>query len=95
MVSTTTGTEPHQIVKRWSKTENKEINVPCPVVVVSYNKNMGGVDLCNQQMEAYRTWFKSKKWMVKVAIHFIDLAMLMLGWSTKKTQLKCRFPKKT
>jgi len=53
LVSTTTGAEPHQIVKRWNKTENEEINVPCPADLISYNKNMGAVDLCNQQFNAF------------------------------------------
>lgn len=30
VVSTATGAEPYNIVKRWSKTENKEIEVLCP-----------------------------------------------------------------
>lgn len=35
---------------------------------------MGGVDICDQQMEYYRTWIKTKKWTLKVILHFLDLA---------------------
>ncbi|XP_039969660.1 uncharacterized protein LOC120781503 [Bactrocera tryoni] len=28
---------------------------------------MGGVDICDQQMEAYRTFFKTRKWTLKNA----------------------------
>lgn len=76
LISNATGAEPHSVVKRWSKTENKEIEVPCPDVVKSYNQNMGGVDICDQQMECYRTWIKSRKWTLKVALHFIDLSIV-------------------
>jgi len=37
---------------------------------------MGGVDICDQQMECYRTWIKSRKWTLKVALHFIDLSIV-------------------
>lgn len=47
VVSTTTGAEPCQIVKRWSKVEKKEINVNCPAAIHYYNQKMSGVDLCN------------------------------------------------
>jgi hypothetical protein len=43
VLSTATGAEPHSMVKRWSKTENKYIEVPCPSAIISYNQNMGGV----------------------------------------------------
>jgi len=76
LISNATGAEPYSVVKRWSKTENKEIEVPCPDVVKSYNQYMGGVDICDQQMECYRTWIKSRKWTLKVALHFIDLSIV-------------------
>lgn len=69
LISNSTGAEPHSVVKRWSKTENKEIEVPCPDVVKSYNQYMGGVDICDRQIECYRTWIKSRKWTLKVALH--------------------------
>ncbi|KAF0747289.1 Uncharacterized protein FWK35_00018250 [Aphis craccivora] len=62
---------------RWSKTKNIEINVPCSAVVVSYNKNMGGVDLCNQQMEAYHT----------------DLAIVNSWMEYKEDPTKMQIPK--
>lgn len=37
---------------------------------------MGGIDLCDQMIENYRTWFKTKKWTVKVIIHLFDLAIV-------------------
>lgn len=39
---------------------------------------MGGVDVCDQQLEAYRTWIKTKKWTLKVALHFIDLSIFFI-----------------
>ena len=42
------GVEPTGFVKRWSSKEKKEISVRIPHVVQSYNKYMGGVDLCDR-----------------------------------------------
>lgn len=54
---------------------------------------MGGVDLCNQQMEAYRTWIKSKKWTIKVAVHFIDLAIVNAWMEYKEDAIKMNIPR--
>jgi hypothetical protein len=51
-------------VRRWSKTG-------CIV-----HRCMGGVEICDQLMEAYRTFLKTKKWILKVILHFTDLASL-------------------
>lgn len=32
--------------------------------------------MCDQQMECYRTWFKTRKWTWKVILHFLDLAVV-------------------
>lgn len=32
--------------------------------------------MCDQQLEAYRIWVKTKKWTLKIALHFIDLAIV-------------------
>jgi hypothetical protein len=41
---------------------------------------MGGVDICNQQMECYRTWIKSRKWTLKVGLHFIDITIAWMEY---------------
>lgn len=73
IASTCTGCEAVENVRRWCKTEKEYITVPCPAVIRRYNQCMGGVDICDQLMEAYRTFFKTKKWTLKVIIHLIDL----------------------
>lgn len=37
---------------------------------------MGGVDVLDQQMEYYRCFIKTKKWTLKVLIHFLDLSIV-------------------
>lgn len=63
-------------VTRWCKEKKSYINVPCPSAVKEYNSHMGGVDFCNHMMECYRTWIKTKRWTLKVALHFKDLAVV-------------------
>lgn len=89
-----TGAEPHVTVKRWSKTESKEIEVPCPAIVKSYNDIMGGVDVYDQQIECYRTWVKTKKWTLKMAMHFIDLSIVNARMEYREDAEKMRPPKK-
>ena len=50
-------------VYRQSKAERKFTDMTCPFVVRKYNQCLGGID---QEMECSRTWFRTKKWTVKV-----------------------------
>ena len=40
------------VVQRRSKGSSEKLAVPCPTVISSYNKGMGGVDLLDQQKPA-------------------------------------------
>lgn len=64
------------MVKRWSKTEKRFIEVERPEIVKKYNHAMGGVDLLDQLMSYYRTFIKSKKWPLRMIFHASDLAVV-------------------
>ncbi|XP_068240322.1 piggyBac transposable element-derived protein 3-like [Palaemon carinicauda] len=53
---------PVQKTGRWSKLEKKHIEVDMPNSIQVYNKQMGGVDIFDQQVSAYRIRIRSKKW---------------------------------
>ncbi|GBP44035.1 Chimeric ERCC6-PGBD3 protein [Eumeta japonica] len=76
MVSTAFGAAPRTQVSRWNKKRKRYIDVSCPAIIKNYNSFMGGVDVCDQMMEVYRTWRKTRKWPVKVIIHMFDLAIV-------------------
>lgn len=76
MISTAFGREPETEVQRWNKTEKKRAGISCPAVVQSYNEHMGGVDVCDQMMEYYRSFFRTRKWTVKAILHLFDLAIV-------------------
>ena len=64
LASSCYGKEPELPVSRYNKSERKYIDIPSPLVVRQYNKNMGGVDLCDRMVSYYRFSSRTKKWPV-------------------------------
>ncbi|KAK4292665.1 hypothetical protein Pmani_034582 [Petrolisthes manimaculis] len=48
--------------KRWCNREKKHVEIDMPHSVKVYNQIMGGVDIFDQQVSAYRIGIRSKKW---------------------------------
>lgn len=93
LASKCTGIEPGEKVKRWSKKDAKYIEIDCPAIVRLYNKNLGGIDIFDQQMECYRTWFKTKKWTLKCILHFLDFSVVN-SWFTYREDCRAnKIPK--
>jgi hypothetical protein len=62
-----------QNVGRQNRTTGDEIVKPrC---VIDYNKNIGGVYLCDSVLHAYPSMRKTIKWYKKVFFHIIDIAL--------------------
>jgi hypothetical protein len=55
---------------------------------------MGGVDICDQLMEIYRTFLKTKKWTLKVILNFTNLASLNARLGYKYGCRESQVPKK-
>uniref|UniRef100_A0A3B4VB30 PiggyBac transposable element-derived protein domain-containing protein n=1 Tax=Seriola dumerili TaxID=41447 RepID=A0A3B4VB30_SERDU len=47
---------------RWSKEKKAFVKVPQPLCFLTYNQNMGGVDLHDLHVSRYRSAIRSKKW---------------------------------
>lgn len=74
LASTEHGSDPEDLVKRYSRKERRYIDVKRPDVIRAYNKNMGGVDLNDRMVAHYRSGARTNKWTVKTMLHFLDLA---------------------
>ena len=57
------GTVPEANVRRWDKRLKDFIEVPQPYLFSEYNKGMGGVDRCDQNIAGYRIGIRGKKWV--------------------------------
>lgn len=75
LASTSLGTQPTDECRRWSKKDSKYVQVQRPYIVARYNDCMGGIDLIDRMISYYRIQARSKKWTVRVILHFFDLAM--------------------
>lgn len=71
MASTSVGVQPEGTVKRYCQKEKRHVMVPCPHCVAAYNQDMGGTDLMDQGIAAYRIGMRGKKWYwpIDVALH--------------------------
>lgn len=87
LTSTSTGRYPLKTVKKWSKEDKTKIDIPCPAIVKSYNASMEVVDICDQQMEAYRTWFKTRKWTWKTIVHFLEMGVVNSGFPSNTSKI--------
>lgn len=73
MISNAQGSSPVHLCKRWSNEKGRKVDVTMPGVVKSYNKAMGGIDLCDRMISFYRSSMRTKKWTTRVFSHFLDL----------------------
>ena len=71
--------DPQQEVKRYSRAEKKSVRVQQPLLINSYNKRMGGVDLHDSFVAKYRIRVKGKKWWWPLFLNAID-ATLVNAW---------------
>ena len=68
------GIEPFGAIKRWDKTSSSYKDIPCPKMVLAYNKNMERVDLADMLISLYRIKVKTKPWYIKVFWHLINIS---------------------
>ncbi|KAM3836150.1 piggyBac transposable element-derived protein 3 [Diretmus argenteus] len=75
MLSTVHAEQPEDTCQRWSKKEKHYMTVRRPCIVREYNAKMGGVDLSDRMMSYYRMSVRTKKWTIRMLMHFMDLAL--------------------
>ena len=71
-------------VLRWSQAEKKKIAVTRPTLFDLYNKGMGGVDQMDQQVAAYRTRIRQRKWWWPIAAYLIDVTIVNAWYLSRK-----------
>ena len=86
MESNSVGVEPITPLSRWSKEENKKIQIDTPQIIHTYNKNRDGVDEMNMLCSLHPIPFKSEKWYMPIAMRLIDL-MIINSWIVWKYML--------
>lgn len=75
MASTGYGVNPKNSVKRFSRQEKKLVQVPRPLAVSTYNNNMGGTDLMDENINRYRISIRGKKWWWCIYTWLIDVSV--------------------
>ncbi|TWW61042.1 hypothetical protein D4764_05G0011320 [Takifugu flavidus] len=95
MISAVHGTQPEDTCQRWDKKQKKYVSVSRPCIVREYNMKMGGVDLIDRMISYYRMSSRTKKWTIRMLMHFTDLA-LANSWLLYRKDLKtCGAPRKS
>lgn len=79
MLSAVYSTEPLGVCSRWSKQENKRIDVQRPHTVKMYNESMGGVDIFGMLISLYRINIRSRRGYMRI-VHWVFNASVVNGW---------------
>ena len=66
--------EPVQVAKR--RVGKNLVSVPQPFLVKKYNEGMGGVDLLDRLLGAYRPTIRSKKWWWPLFVNAINISVV-------------------
>ncbi|XP_046684485.1 piggyBac transposable element-derived protein 3-like [Homalodisca vitripennis] len=90
------GVAPLGEAKRYSVTERKKVSIPQPYRIAQYNRNMGGVDLMDNNISNYRIGVRGKRWYIPIVLWLFDVVMSNT-WFLARSQgvtLDSLFPKK-
>lgn len=94
MLSTVHAEQPEDACQRWSKTEKQYVTVTRPSIVREYNSKMGGVDLVDRMMSYYRMSVRTRKWTIRMLMHFTDLALANSWLLYRQDNTECGTPKR-
>ncbi|KAA0721343.1 hypothetical protein E1301_Tti019757 [Triplophysa tibetana] len=61
--------------QRWDKRKKQYVSVRRPIIVCEYNNKMGGVDLIDRMLSYYRMSVCTRKWTLRMLMHFTDVAL--------------------
>ncbi|GBM90563.1 hypothetical protein AVEN_52966-1 [Araneus ventricosus] len=61
--------------QRWYRTK-KKVSIPKFDAIANYNKNMGGVDKLDCNIQNYRTKIRGKKWYFPIFTNAVDEALV-------------------
>lgn len=75
LLSNEHGVAPIGEAKRYSLLEKKKVTIPQPALVGQYNRNMGGVDLMDNNISNYRIAIRGKRWYIPIIFWLFDVAM--------------------
>jgi Transposase IS4 len=75
VTSNAVGSEPKATVSRWCRKTSTRINVEQPNLIKMYNRYMGGVDRCDQNISTYRISTRSKKWWWALFVWVPDMVL--------------------
>ncbi|KAJ8277155.1 hypothetical protein GJAV_G00072040 [Gymnothorax javanicus] len=95
MMSVVHGTQPEDTCQRWDKKLKQYVSVSRPSIVHEYNLKMGGVDLVDRMISYYRMSARTKKWTMRMLMHFTDLALANSWLLYRKDLTICGAPKKS
>jgi Transposase IS4 len=70
------GVSPAVSKRRYSSADKKHIQVNCPMMIDTYNKTMGGVDLLDRFLSEYRPGMRGKKWWFCFYTHALNLCVV-------------------
>ncbi|CAM4635621.1 unnamed protein product [Leuciscus chuanchicus] len=75
MLSVVHDAHPEDTCQRWDKKQKQYVSIRRPCIVREYNNNMGGVDLTDRMISYYRMSVRTKKWTLRMLMHFTDVAL--------------------
>lgn len=85
VASTRFAANPEGTVKRWCKADKKYVQVPIPHAIHNYNRNMGGTDRTDQNVNAYRVSIRGKKWWWPLFTWMLDISV-QNAWQLARKQ---------
>ncbi|KAG7253638.1 hypothetical protein CRUP_032504 [Coryphaenoides rupestris] len=86
---------PEDTCQRWDKKRKRYVTISRPSIVCEHNSKMGGVDLVDRMMSYYRMSVRTKKWTLRMLMHFTDLALANSWLVYRKDLTVCGTPEKS